>query len=59
MKQQLELRLQRLKAEQETGNRYLADLAAKQVETNATLLRIAGAIQVLEELLAQTSEEAT
>ncbi len=54
MKQQLEQRLQSLKAEFESGQKMLADLEAKQTNLRDTLLRISGAIQVLEELLAQS-----
>ncbi len=56
MKQQLEQRLQSLKAEFESGQKMLADLEAKQANLRDTLLRISGAIQVLEELLAQSQK---
>ncbi len=56
MKQQLEKRLQRLKAEFESGQKVLADLEAKQVNVRETLLRIQGAIQVLEEELTQNND---
>jgi predicted nuclease with TOPRIM domain len=52
MKKQLEQRLQQLKAEFESGQKVLADLESKQVNVHETLLRIQGAIQVLEEELA-------
>ncbi|HBB34553.1 MAG TPA: hypothetical protein DDZ80_29860 [Cyanobacteria bacterium UBA8803] len=51
MKQQLEQRLQSLKAEFESGQKMLADLEAKQANLRDTLLRISGAIQVIEEEL--------
>ncbi|MCE7989151.1 MAG: hypothetical protein DYG89_48980 [Caldilinea sp. CFX5] len=51
MRQQLEKRLQELKAEFSTGQRVLAELEAKQANLRETLLRITGAIQVLEEEL--------
>lgn len=51
MKQQLQQRLQELKAEYESGKKVLADLEAKQANVRDTLLRMAGAIQVLEEEL--------
>lgn len=51
MKQQLEQRLSDLKAEYSSGQKMLADLDARQAELRQTLLRISGAIQVLEELL--------
>ena len=66
MKQQLQQRLQELKAEYEAGKKVLADLEAKQANVRDTLLRMAGAIQVLEEELVkadrntiQTSSENT
>ncbi len=55
MKQQLEQRLKELKAEFETGQRTLAELDARQANLRETLLRISGAIQVLEEELAKTA----
>jgi len=51
MKEQLEQRLQALKTEYEAGQKMLADLEAKQANLQGTLLRISGAIQVLEEIL--------
>jgi len=55
MRQKLEQRLQALKVEFETGQKMLADLEAKQASVRETLLRISGAIQVLEEALAEPS----
>jgi uncharacterized coiled-coil protein SlyX len=52
MKQQLQERLNDLKQEFASGQQVLADLQAKQAEVQNTLLRIQGAIQVLEEVLA-------
>ncbi len=49
----IQLRLQALKTEFETGQKMLADLEAKQASLQQTLLRISGAIQVLEELLGE------
>ncbi|MFN8495855.1 MAG: hypothetical protein U0350_50145 [Caldilineaceae bacterium] len=54
MRQQLEHRLQELKTEFNAGQKMLADLEARQVQLRETLLRISGAIQVLEELSAAT-----
>ena len=51
MKEQLEKRLQELKTEFESGQKMLAELEAKQANLKETLLRIVGAIQVLEEEL--------
>jgi len=56
MKQQLEQRLQQLKAEYESGQKVLAELETKAANVRETLLRISGAIQVLEEELAQEPE---
>ncbi len=53
MKEQLEKRLAELKAEYEAGQKMLADLEKKRSELQATLLRISGAIQVIEEMLQQ------
>jgi hypothetical protein len=57
MRLQLEQRVAELKSEYETGQKMLADLEAKKADLQTTLLRIGGAIQVLEELLAQEPEE--
>lgn len=51
MKDQLERRLDDLKTEYEAGQKMLAELEHKQVTLRETLLRIAGAVQVLEEEL--------
>jgi predicted nuclease with TOPRIM domain len=56
MKQQLQQRLQSLKTEYEAGQKMLADLEAKQANLRDTLLRISGAIQVLEETLSEDAE---
>jgi len=58
MRKYLEQRLTQLKAEFEAGQKMLAELETKKNEIQATVLRISGAIQVLEELLAQDSETA-
>jgi len=58
MRENLEQRLTQLKAEFEAGQKMLAELETKRSEIQATVLRISGAIQVLEELLAQDSENA-
>jgi hypothetical protein len=52
MKAQLQLRLKSLQAEYESGEKLLNELAAKAAETKQAMLRISGAIQVLEEELA-------
>lgn len=51
MREQLEERLAALRKEYEAGRRMLADVEARQLELQQTLLRIGGAVQVLEELL--------
>jgi hypothetical protein len=51
MKQQLEQRLEELRAELEAGQKTLAELESKEKNLRNTLLRISGAIKVLEEEL--------
>ena len=53
MKDQLQERLEALRAEFESGQKMLAETDAQQATLRETLLRIAGAIQVLEEELAK------
>lgn len=50
-------RLDELRAEAETGQRQLQLLDARRAELRDTLLRIDGAIQVLEELPADSAAE--
>jgi len=57
MKQQIEQRLHDLIAEFESGQTLLADLETKQATLKSTLLRISGAIQVLEELLIEAKTD--
>ena len=59
MKTQLEQRLQALREEFETGQRMVAELEAKQAQLRQSLLRISGAIQVLEEELAEEAHTAS
>lgn len=59
MKEQLEQRLTELKSEFESGQKYLADLEQKEANTRQTLLRIQGAIQVIEEELAKVNNDNT
>ena len=54
MQDQITARLESLRREYETGQNMLADLEGKALDLRQTLLRIAGAIQVLEELIADT-----
>ena len=57
MKEQLQQRLKSLKIEYESGQKVIKELETKQANVRDTLLRIAGAIQVLEEELAKTEED--
>lgn len=57
MKKQIKERLEQLKAEYESGQKMLADLETQESNLRTTMLRISGAIQVLEELLAKAEEE--
>jgi ABC-type transporter Mla subunit MlaD len=59
MREQLEQRLVQLKAELDQGQKMLSDLESQQANLRTTLLRISGAIQVLEELLADERQEET
>jgi uncharacterized coiled-coil protein SlyX len=56
MKEQLQTRLAALKAEFASGQERLAETENQVVQLRQTLLRISGAIQVLEEELARTGE---
>jgi len=49
MKEQLEKRLKELKEEFELGQKMLIDLDARRSNLSESLLRISGAIQVLQE----------
>ena len=51
MQQQIRSRLEVLKSEFDTGQAKLRDLEMQQSRLRETLLRISGAIQVLEEML--------
>ena len=52
MTEKLRERLDRLREEYATGMKTMAEIEKKQEELRAVLLRISGAIQVIEELLA-------
>ncbi|NEO99918.1 MAG: hypothetical protein F6K58_14805 [Symploca sp. SIO2E9] len=56
MKEKLQQRLQSLKAEYEVGQKMLVELEAKQTNLRETLLRISGAIQIIEETLGEATE---
>jgi hypothetical protein len=53
MKEKLQIRLKTLQVEFDAGKTVMAELEAKQASTRNTLLRISGAIQVLEEVLSE------
>ena len=57
MKEQLEQRLKELRAEYETGQARLRELEAEAAYVRETLLRIAGAIQVLGEMLGEENPQ--
>lgn len=57
MKVEMEKRMAELKMEMEAGQQQLLELDEKKLALERTLLRISGAIQVLEELLASMNEE--
>ena len=50
-------RIETLKAEMDAGRRRLAELEAEANSVRETLLRLSGAIQVLEEVAAEASPE--
>ncbi len=52
MSDRLEERLKGLRSDFEAGQKMLSDFEAKEANLRSTLLRISGAIQVLEEMLA-------
>ena len=51
MREQLEIRLGELREEFENGQKMLTDLEKRKANLSETLLRISGAIQVVEEEL--------
>ena len=57
MRERLLKRMEELKAELESGQRMLAEIAARRESLQCTLLRIGGAIQVLEEECARDQAE--
>jgi predicted nuclease with TOPRIM domain len=56
MKKQLEKRLAELKSEFEAGQEMMTELESKQSNLRDTLLRISGAIQILEEEINRVNE---
>lgn len=59
MRAEMEKRVSELETEYREGQRMLADLEAKQADLQQTLLRISGALQVLNELLAAENASET
>lgn len=57
MKEQLKQRLEKLRNELASGQKMVVDLKAKQKNLNQTLLRIQGAIQVLEEEIVKREQD--
>ena len=51
MREQVETRIENLRAEYRAGQKMLVDLEERRANLQVTLARISGAIQVLEELL--------
>ena len=56
MREQIERRLQELRREYDAGARLLSDLETRRATIQATLTRISGAIQVLEEELSKADQ---
>ena len=59
MDERVQARLQMLREEFDTGERQLADLDKQRAQLMETMLRISGAIQVLEELTDATPADTT
>lgn len=57
MKEKLKDRLQQLKEEFANGQKQLAELEARKAQIQETMLRISGAIQVLDEELSHEGAE--
>jgi hypothetical protein len=58
MREQIESRIESLRAEYRVGQEMLVEMEERQASLKFTLTRIGGAIQVLEELLQKNSSEA-
>ena len=56
MREQIELRFEELRREYDAGTKLLSELETKQASVRATLTRISGAIQVLEEELSKADQ---
>jgi len=59
MREQIEVRLEELKKEFEIGQARMEETERQQAILRETLLRISGAIQVLEEMIAPTESAAS
>ncbi len=57
MREQMRKRLEDLKREFQTGQTRLRDIEQQGTQLRETLLRISGAVQVLEELLAEEKSQ--
>lgn len=57
MKEQLENRIKELKSQLESGQKMMEEIETKRTNLGYTILRISGAIQVLEEMLEKTGEK--
>ena len=58
MREQVESRIESLRAEYRAGHEMLADLEERRAGLQVTLARISGAIQVLEELIQESHSDA-
>ena len=58
MQEQMVARLHELEEEFEAGQKLLAEMEARQMHLRESMLRISGAIRVIEELLQQQSHAA-
>jgi predicted nuclease with TOPRIM domain len=59
MREQLQIRLEELKKEFDAGQTRLQELDRRQTALRETLLRISGAVQVLEEMLISSEQAQT
>ncbi len=59
MQERIQTRLTELREEYASGQKVMAELQSRQAELHQTLLRISGAIQVLEEMLPGTDPAVT
>ncbi len=57
VKEQLQKRLEELKSEFDSGQKMIAEFEKKRSDLEVTMLRISGAVQVIEEMLKQDQEE--